>query len=68
MKKEKKDYLKESFIYNASLASKELFHSNIWAWIFENKELGYLFFNALFDKSITKEDGITVEREKKKME
>ena len=27
--------LKSSLIYQMSLASKELFHSNVWAWIIE---------------------------------
>ena len=31
------DYLKKSMIYQMSLGSKELFHSNVWGWLIENK-------------------------------
>ena len=30
------DYLKKSMIYQMSLGSKELFHSNVWGWLIEN--------------------------------
>ena len=30
------NYLKNSMIYQMSLGSKELFHSNVWAWLIEN--------------------------------
>lgn len=57
--------LKDSFIYNASLGSKELFHSNIWAWILTNEKFGYRFFNSLFERKITEKDIIRVKREEK---
>lgn len=30
------DYLKKSMIYQMSLGSKKLFHSNVWGWLIEN--------------------------------
>jgi hypothetical protein len=42
--------LKQSPIFNLSLASKELFHSNLLAWVFEeNKGLTKEYFEALLD-------------------
>lgn len=42
--------LKKSFVFRASLGSKELFHSNIWAWILENENINKreLLFNLFF--------------------
>lgn len=30
------DRLEQSLVYKMSLGSKELYHSNIWAWLMEN--------------------------------
>ncbi len=45
---EKIKYLKNSPLYNMSLASMELFHSNFWAWLMEKDSR---FINVFFDVS-----------------
>lgn len=44
------DKLKQSPIFNLSLASKELFHSNFLAWVFEeNKDLTKEYFESILE-------------------
>lgn len=44
------EVLKSSPVFNMSLGSKELFHSNIWAWMMENfKEDAGKFFSPFLD-------------------
>ena len=44
-KKDAEAFFKNSLLFQASLGSKELFHSNIWAWLIEmdNDFLGVFF-------------------------
>ncbi len=50
-KKEMIQKLKNSFVYNASLGSKELFHSNTWAWLLErDKKFVKVFFDIDIEK------------------
>ncbi len=58
-------YLKESFIYNASLCSKELFHTNIWSWLIE-KDIK--FVEVFFDIDTKTIDKDTIKREAKNMD
>lgn len=61
------EYLKNSPIYAMSLGSKELFHSNFWAWLMR-KDKGFVkvFFNEIDDKLLPeKEDFDYVKREEK---
>ena len=39
------EFLKGSLLYQMSLGSKELYHSNVWAWLIEND---HAFVNAFF--------------------
>ena len=66
-------YLKESPIYAMSLCSKELFHSNFWAWLMEQDESFIeIFFKNEGNKQLAgvgREDGnrdITVYRKSNK--
>lgn len=63
---EMKEELKQSPIFAMSLSSKELFHSNFWAWLFErNVEYIKIFFEDFeFDENVQKYNGY-VEREQK---
>lgn len=67
MNYDKFKFLKNSLLFQASLGSKELFHSNIWAWLME---MDNAFINVFFDDfdleefCTTANDKITVEREK----
>lgn len=46
--------LKKSPVFAISLSSKELFHSNFWAWLIEyNKEFAKVFFNDIDYQNIT---------------
>ena len=54
--------LKKSPIYAMSLASKELFHSNFWAWLIEHNSE---YTSVFFEDSISE---LTVEREKDNMD
>jgi len=65
------NYLKSSPLFNVSLTSKELFHSNFWAWMIESSgvdkvALCKVFFEDSFKGRTTKinKDKIIVEREK----
>lgn len=56
-------FLKQSPVFSMSLGSKELFHSNFWAWIIEQEE-GRPFINVFFPdfklsdfKEVKREDG-----------
>lgn len=53
--------LKQDPIFNMSLSSKELFHSNFWAWLFErDKEYAEIFFPEIGDynrKKVEREVG-----------
>ena len=53
------DYLNKSPIYAMSLGSKELFHSNFWAWMIEK----YPCFAKVFFENL--DDNILVKREEK---
>lgn len=47
--------LKQSPIFAISLSSKELFHSNFWAWLIDyNKEYAKAFFNDIDYQNISK--------------
>ena len=61
------EYLKNSPIYAMSLGSKELFHSNFWAWLMrKDKDFVKVFFNEIDDKLLPeKEDFDYVKREEK---
>ena len=44
-------FLKKSLIFQMSLGSKELFHSNVWAWLMEKeKDIIKVFFDVDLDK------------------
>ena len=67
------NYLKESPIYAMSLCSKELFHSNFWAWLMEQDESFIeIFFKNEGNKQLAgigREDGnrdVTVYRKSNK--
>ena len=55
------DVLRDSLIYQMSLGSKELYHSNVWAWLFENcPDFLYAFGLAEYVhriKAIKREEG-----------
>ncbi len=55
--KEKIEKLKNSPLFAMSLASKELFHSNFWAWLFE-RNIGYanIFFSEIHSLSEVKRE------------
>ena len=47
--------LKQSPIFSISLSSKELFHSNFWAWLIDyNKEYARVFFDDIDHQNISK--------------
>jgi len=46
------DYLKNSLIYQMSLGSKELFHSNVWWWLIDNDNNFIKAFIPDFDPSL----------------
>ena len=46
-----KDFLKNSLIFQMSLGSKELFHSNVWAWLMKKEPQ---IINVFFDIDLTK--------------
>lgn len=54
-------YLKESLTYQMSLGSKELFHSNVWAWLMDNENE---FIKVFFNINLSIYEKITIEREK----
>ena len=63
MKKEEQkkivNELNNSLVYAMSLGSKELFHSNVWAWLFRyNQDFVKIFF-----ENIGADDEIKVTRE-----
>lgn len=47
-------FLKDSLLYQMSLGSKELFHSNVWWWLIENDKNFIKVFIPNFDPSIYK--------------
>ena len=49
MDKQEKDFLNDSLLYQMSLGSKELYHSNVWAWLI-NKDPNFVL--AFFDPSV----------------
>ena len=58
---DKKKYLKDSLLFRMSLGSKELFHSNVWAWLIEKDNN---FINVFFDNvEISEYKDISVSRE-----
>lgn len=58
---EMEKYLKKSLLFQMSLGSKELFHSNVWAWLIEmDKNFISVFFN---DFDIAEYNSISVSRE-----
>lgn len=45
-------FLKESLLYQMSLGSKELYHSNVWGWLIENEpQIIKVFFPAYDEKN-----------------
>jgi hypothetical protein len=69
--------LKNNFLFQASLGSKELFHSNLLAWILEQRnesgeyEVLKSFIESIIDKEIdviTKENKPIIAREEKKID
>lgn len=62
--KEAIKYLKNSPVFAMSLSSKELFHSNFWAWLMEQDSK---FITCFFDDFEGK-DGISISREKEHMD
>lgn len=52
--KKQQDYLKNSLIYQMSLGSKELYHSNVWAWLLEKE---HKYIKAFFDINLDEYDG-----------
>ena len=55
------EFLQKSLLYQTSLGSKELFHSNIWAWLIEQDP--HVFINVFFSINQLKDYKITVKRE-----
>jgi hypothetical protein len=57
------DNLKKNFLFQASLGSKELFHSNMLAWILEqkNSKSEYEPFRIFLNKVLQIETGIVIE-------
>lgn len=55
-----KAFLKDSLIFQMSLGSKELFHSNIWAWLMEKESK---IVNVFFDIDLTKFKILKIDRE-----
>lgn len=58
------NFLKNSLIYQMSLGSKELFHSNVWAYLLENDIEFLKVFLPDFEFDEHKKDGFQVFREK----
>ena len=56
---ERRSRLKESLIFHMSLGSKELFHSNTWAWLMERD----ISFVKLFFPDIPEDVPLTITRE-----
>lgn len=57
MKNNKIDSIKNNPLFVMSLHSKELFHSNFWAWLFErNHEYVKIFFQSLVTTIVLKEN------------
>ena len=57
-------YLNDSLIYQMSLGSKELFHSNVWAWLIEKDKENKSFVKVFFrDFDFSKYEIISVSRE-----
>lgn len=54
------DRLKQSLVYKMSLGSKELYHSNIWAWLMENDNS---FIKAFFPDCNEDYHDFQIERE-----
>lgn len=55
-------FLKDSLIFQMSLGSKELFHSNVWAWLMEQD---HNFIKVFFkDIDLDKYDIVGIDREK----
>ena len=55
-----KDFLKNSLIFQMSLGSKELFHSNVWAWLMEKEPQ---IINVFFDIDLNKYEILGISRE-----
>ena len=56
------NFLKNSLLYQMSLGSKELYHSNVWAWLIEQEPA---FISVFFkDVDLSRLTEIKVEREK----
>lgn len=58
--------LENSAIFNMSLSSKELFHSNFWAWLMNQDDIGLEFIKVFFPS--IKDNSYKVEREKDNMD
>lgn len=55
------NFLKQSLIYQMSLGSKELFHSNVWAWLIDNDHEFLRVFFPDFDENIYEISGVSRE-------
>lgn len=56
-------FLKSSLIFDMSLGSKELFHSNVWGFLMKNDHNFIKIFYPLFDSNDFYDDKIEIERE-----
>ena len=55
------DFLKKSLLFQMSLGSKELYHSNVWAWLIENDHDFVKVFFPDFRKDIFNIVGVSRE-------
>lgn len=50
---QQEEFLSKSLLYQMSLGSKELYHSNVWAWLIENDtSFIKVFFQGLMKMNI----------------
>ena len=61
MKNEDAKFLKESLLYQMSLGSKELYHSNVWAWLIENDPKFIKVFFRDYDENIYEFESVSRE-------
>lgn len=55
------DILKESLLFQMSLGSKELYHSNVWAWLIDNDHNFIKVFFPDFQQNIFNVLGVSRE-------
>lgn len=58
---ERQVFLKNSLMYQMSLGSKELYHSNVWAWLIENDHSFIKVFFLDFNESVYEITGVARE-------